>query len=85
MSYNFFRNFGYLLEPVLSDLVETAKHANGFVAYCIVHFLRTGAFFCVYSMVWFSPVKYMVRSSPKPVPNQTVASLSPSPEISFFD
>ena len=35
MSYNIFRNFGYLLEPVLSDLVETEKHANGFVAYCI--------------------------------------------------
>ena len=29
MSYNIFRNFGYLLEPVLSDLVETEKHANG--------------------------------------------------------
>ena len=35
MSYNIFRNFGYLLEPVLSDLVETEKHVNGFVAYCI--------------------------------------------------
>ena len=35
MSYNTFRNFEYLLEPVLSDLVETAKHANGFVAYCM--------------------------------------------------
>ena len=35
MSYNIFRNFGYLLEPVLSDLVETEKHANSFVAYCI--------------------------------------------------
>ena len=34
MSYNIFRNFGYLLEPVLSDLVETETHANSFVAYC---------------------------------------------------
>ena len=34
MSYNIFRNFGYLLEPVLGDLVETEKHANSFVAYC---------------------------------------------------
>ena len=32
MSYNIFRNFGYLLEPVLSDLVETEKHVNSFVA-----------------------------------------------------
>ena len=35
MSYNIFRIFGYLLEPVLSDLVETEKHANSFVAYCM--------------------------------------------------
>ena len=41
MSYNIFRNFGYLLEPVSSDLVETEKHANGFVAYCISPSSRT--------------------------------------------
>ena len=35
MSYNIFRVFGYLLEPVSSDLVETEKHAHSFVAYCI--------------------------------------------------
>ena len=37
MSYNIIRNFGYLLEPVLSDLVETEKHANSFIAYCMPH------------------------------------------------
>ena len=35
MSYNIFKNFGYLLEPVSSDLVETETHVNSFVAYCI--------------------------------------------------
>ena len=48
MSYNIFRNFGYLLEPVLSDLVETENmrtvllptvigEPNGLVSSDIIH------------------------------------------------
>ena len=53
MSYNIFRNVGYLLEPVLSDLVETEKHANSFVAYCTWVLFKHH-----YSMVW---APYLLR------------------------